>query len=107
MTAGRDTVQVPKYVVGIVLVTSALSPCLAGAVAWKQVDFDHCLRDQAAAQAARAAALAGPTDRERRAERVLLEPGGDRQAELEEVRQARAAVDRARTANPPVPPADC
>jgi hypothetical protein len=103
----RETVGVPKYLVGVVLVSSGLGPLLAGAVAWKQVDFDHCLRDQAAAAAKRAEALAGPTDRERQAERVLLEPGGDPRVEAAEVRRARAELDRVRAEYPPLPPADC
>lgn len=107
MSPGRPVVTVHRWQVGVALATIAAGPLLAVAVGGAYLDLADCLKDKTAADARRTAALAGPTDRERAAERMLLEPGGDPRAEAAAVREARAAVDRARAAYPPPTSAGC
>ncbi len=76
-------------------------------VGWKYLDLADCLRDKTTADSKRTSALAGPTDRERAAERALLAPGGDPRVELAETLAAHDAVDRVRRLNPPPAPTGC
>ncbi len=105
----QRTVQLPLWTAGVALATVAVGPFLAAVVAIRVADGNtgECVRAKQVADAARTQALAGPTDRERRAEQLLLEPGGDRAQELAGVLAARAEVDRARAAYPPPAPTGC
>ncbi len=113
MNAAQRVVQrkmeLPLWTVVVALATVAAGPALAAWVAVQVADGNtgECVRNKQLADAARTQALAGPTDREREAERLLLEPGGDVKAERDRVLAARAEVDQARRLYPPPPPTGC
>ncbi len=113
MNAAQRVVQrkmeLPLWTVVVALATVAAGPALAAWVAIQVADGNtgECVRGKQLADAARTQALAGPTDRERRAETALLTPGGDRAEELGALLAARAALDEARRRYPAPPPTGC